>query len=424
MNEPPISASRREALLAMGCGRHLGRYTLLRRVAVGGMAEVYLAVAPDGQEIAIKKILPQFSYHQRFVDMLVDEARLTVCLNHENLARVLELDRAGEDHFLVMEFVDGPAVNGLLQRVLDDTQRPLEPAAACYIMAGVAAGLHHAHQLTDARGRSLRLVHRDVSPQNILLTRAGGVKLIDFGIARARGRVNQTGYGVIKGKLRYLAPEIVTGLEPDPRADIFCCGIVLYELLSGQPMYRPRTDAEAIELAAAARIYPLDQLQPGLPAPLTQLVMRCLARDPIHRPATAGQLSAELRALLSQLRPSYGAASLAQLIQHHFAADLAEEDALSQAARQLLPAASAPISDEEETLAARPTEQAERGETAPQGLPSPSASKPRRAPQRPSRSPPPKRPAFGLYVVWGLGALSMVLIGFFGMVLWIQMSSR
>jgi predicted Ser/Thr protein kinase len=203
-----------------GCGRAVGRYTLLRRIAAGGMAEVYSARSRGevgfAKRVAIKKILPQYSHNERFISMLLDEAKITVALDHPNIAQVHELGHDGEDYFIVMEYVDGRPLNKLMQRVDERGLNMIPVEHSCHIMSQVALGLHHAHSQLDLQGNTRNIVHRDVSPQNVLISYDGHVKLIDFGIARAEGRLNQTSAGVIKGKLRYLAPEIAGGAGARP----------------------------------------------------------------------------------------------------------------------------------------------------------------------------------------------------------------
>lgn len=362
MAQPVLSSEMDTAvreLRAMGCGRSIGRYTVLRRLASGGMAEVYAArsqgISGFEKKVAIKKILPQHAHNERFIRMLEDEARITVGLTHPNIAQVYEFGFDGQDYFLVMEFVDGRPLNRLMQRV-DERGLPVIPIDhATQIMIEVAKGLDYAHKQKDANGKFLQIVHRDVSPQNVLITYEGDVKLIDFGIARAEGRSHQTSHGVIKGKLRYLAPEIAVGEEPDARADVYCCGIVLFEMLTGEAMFAPKTDLEAIELASEARVKSPRARNPKVPKDLDDIVMRALVKDRAQRYQTAKDLASDLKLFLSQTYPAYLGDELGALMQRMFEFEIGSERKLDNLAEQV---ASETITADEQgddaTLSARP----------------------------------------------------------------------
>ncbi|MCK6552291.1 serine/threonine protein kinase, partial [Myxococcota bacterium] len=314
----------------LGCGRPLGRFTLLRRIATGGMAEVYVARAKGisgfEKKVAIKKILPQHSHNERFVDMLVDEAKITVSLTHPNIAQVYELGLDGDDeYFIVMEWVDGRPLNKLMQRVDERGLDTIPVAHAAHVMAEISKGLDHAHKQKDQRGYPLSIVHRDVSPQNVLVSYQGDVKLIDFGIARAEGRAAQTSHGVIKGKLRYLAPEIAAGDEPDHRADVYCCGIVLFEMLTGEAMFAPKSDMEAIAMASEARVRSPRSRNPKVPQDLDDICMRALRRDRNDRYQSAKDLHGELRRFLNQHYPAYLGSELGDFMQGMFAQEIVAE---------------------------------------------------------------------------------------------------
>jgi eukaryotic-like serine/threonine-protein kinase len=324
-------------LRALGCGRTLGRYTLLRRIAVGGMAEVYIAcsrgVSGFEKKVAIKKILPELSGNTRFVEMLVDEARIAVSLAHPNIAQVYELGVDRDDnYFIVMEYVEGRPLSHVLARVRERNEPAMAVPFACQIVSEVAKGLDHAHRKTDQNGNLLAIVHRDVAPPNILISFQGDTKLIDFGIARAEGRIGRTRQGIIKGKLRYLAPEIASGGEVDHRADIFCSGLVLFEMLTGRPMYEPRDDFEAIEMARSANVRSPRSLNPSIPEELNQIVMRACSRQSAERYQTAKELHTELRVFLNHRYPEFVESEIADLVQLLFAPEIVEENSLDAAA--------------------------------------------------------------------------------------------
>lgn len=324
----------------LGCGRELGRYTLLRRIATGGMAEVYVArsrgISGFEKKVAIKKILPQHSHNERFIDMLVDEAKITVSLTHPNIAQVYELGLDGEEsYFIVMEYVEGRPLNRLMQRVDERNLMTIPIEHAVHVMSEVAKGLDHAHKQKDQRGSPLSIVHRDISPQNVLIAYQGEVKLIDFGIARAEGRIAQTSAGVIKGKLRYLAPEIAAGDEPDHRADIYCCGIVLFEMLTGEAMFAPKSDLEAIEMASQARVRSPRSRNPKVPPDLDDIVMMALRRDRNDRFQQAKHLHEALRRFLNQHYPAFVGNELGDFMQQLFAAEIQQERSLDAYAEQV-----------------------------------------------------------------------------------------
>lgn len=332
----PAEDSILRELHALGFGQTIGRYTLVRRVAAGGMAEVYVArtnsSAGLGKRVAIKKILPQYSHNERFVQMLVDEAKITVSLAHPNIAQVFELAIDG-DYFIVMELVDGPPLAKLIVRNMERGGRGLPIELAVHVVSEVARGLDHAHKQTAEDGTPLGIIHRDVSPQNILISRTGAVKLIDFGIARAAGRAAKTAQGVIKGKLRYLAPEIANGEEPDWRADIYCCGIVLFEALTGVPMFSPTSDVEALAMAANGCVRSPRSINPDIPEELDRIVMRAVALERRDRYNSARELAQDLRVFLNRQYPTFVESALAEFVQDMFAKELEKDqnlDAVSE----------------------------------------------------------------------------------------------
>lgn len=326
---------------ALQAGARLGRYTLLRRVATGGMAEIYVALSPGvsgaQKRVAIKRILPQLASEDRFVDMLVDEAKITVSLTHPNIAQVYEFARDGDEYFLVMEYVDGRPLNHLMQVVDERGEGTVAIPYAAHVVCEVAKGLHHAHTARDPSGTLRGIVHRDVSPQNVLISFAGDVKLIDFGIARAKGRLNKTSHGVIKGKLRYLAPEIAAGDEPDARADVFCCGIVLFELLTNEAYYAPKTDFEAIEMAMEAPTRSIRAVNPAVPEALEAIAQKALAKDRVDRYASALELSKALRRFLNQAYPEVVPSDFADYVQERFALEIAEQHQADRVAEAVMP---------------------------------------------------------------------------------------
>ena len=229
----------------MSDGVPFGNYRLQRRLARGGMAEVFLArlIGVEGFErrVAIKRILPHLSESDEFRAMFLDEARLAAQLTHPNIVHIYDFGKADDYYFIAMEYVDGVDIGRLIRRA---KERPVPFEVAARIFADVCAGLHFAHNASDPMGRKLDVVHRDVTPQNVLVSWDGVVKLVDFGIAKAAFAAGRTRPGVVKGKYAYMSPEQVEGRSLDGRSDLFAAGICLYELVTGVPLFR-RDDVTA-----------------------------------------------------------------------------------------------------------------------------------------------------------------------------------
>ncbi|MBI2894855.1 MAG: serine/threonine protein kinase [Deltaproteobacteria bacterium] len=275
-----------------------GRYELLERIGAGGMAEVFRARRTDAAGltgiVAIKRIHPALGDDERFAQMFLDEARLVMSLSHGNLVAVHELGEDRGQRFLVMEHVDGIDLDRLLRR----RPGPLPVPVAVHVAAEILAGLDYAHRKRGPSGDLFGLVHRDVSPANVLLSREGGVKLADFGIAKAAVRANVlTGGGVLKGKLAYLSPEHARGEPLDPRSDVFALGLVLHEMLTGHRVYGLQDSHRLLALAMAAEVRPISELV-AVPPELDRVVMRALARNPTDRHESAEAMRKELLAFL------------------------------------------------------------------------------------------------------------------------------
>ncbi len=274
-------------------GSAIGRYRILRRIAVGGMAEIYLATASgiEGFEkrVAIKRILPQFASIPEYVGMFLDEARLAGRLHHPNIAQVYDIGSDGDSYYFAMEFVDGRDVRHLRKALrARNTTMPLEHALA--ITMGVAAGLHAAHETRGPDGKNLRVVHRDVSPANILVGFDGSVKLVDFGIARSERRQTQTRVGVLKGKTCHMSPEQCLGEPLDRRSDVFSLGILLYELTTDGRLFGGETEYETMRLIVDGRVPPPALKRAGYPTALEDIVMRALERAPEDRYQSTGEM--------------------------------------------------------------------------------------------------------------------------------------
>lgn len=275
----------------------LGRYILNKKIASGGMADVYHAqlVGAEGfvKEVAVKKILPQWSHNHEFVEMLVDEAKVLLHLNHSNIVQVLEFNKQDETYFLVMEYIHGLDLRTLLKY---QEGRYLPLPIACLIVLEVCKGLKFAHQKKDHKGHSLGIVHRDISPQNIMVSFDGEVKLTDFGIAKVKGKTSETVTGAIKGKFSYMSPEQARGSKIDARSDIFSLGLVFFEILFGEKCFDADNDLLILDLVKEAQVSIPDYLD--LPEEVSLILKQCLQKDPDHRYQTIDELIDALQSYL------------------------------------------------------------------------------------------------------------------------------
>ncbi|MCS6915104.1 MAG: serine/threonine-protein kinase [Myxococcales bacterium] len=281
------------------------RYKITDRVDTGGMAEVFRGVAESTigglkRNVAIKRILPSLTKNKKFVAMFLDEARLSLHLQHANIVQVTDIGvadmggEAGSAYFLVMEYVDGANLKTILESMKRQGQR-LPVSHTLYIMMEVCKALAYAHDLVDPEtGRPLGIVHRDISPPNILISRKGEVKLVDFGLAKATSQLEGTDPGIVKGKFSYLSPESALGAEVDRRADIFACGILLYEMLTGRRLFEGETDYQTVELVRQAHVPSISQQNPEVEPELENIVRKALARDPAQRYQRADDLGDNL----------------------------------------------------------------------------------------------------------------------------------
>lgn len=309
-----------------------GRYLLLERLAIGGMAEVWLAGALDqpGRRYAVKRLLPTLADDPAFVTMFLDEARIGAQLDHPGIVPVHDLGREGSSYYMAMEYLAGQDLRALLARLRHDGSR-LPPALSAFVAAEAALALDHAHRALGQDGAPLHVVHRDLSPANVLLGYDGRVAVIDFGIAQAAFRAHRED-AVLRGKFGYLSPEQVRGLPVDRRADVFSLGAVLHELLTGHRLFHGPSDLAVLQRVRAAQVPPPSARNPAVPAALDAVVLRALAREPADRYPWASELADALRPLCD---PD-GRAALAQELAARFPAELAEERARGE---RLLPLA-------------------------------------------------------------------------------------
>ncbi len=312
-----------------GLPARLGRYEILGDLAVGGMAEILLArvVGPSGFErpVVIKRILPHLARQEGFVAMFLDEARIAAAVRHHNVIHVEELQRGDDGLYLVMEYLEGESAAGLMRRLFSRDET-LDLGLAAYLVAESCAGLHAAHEMTDAEGTVQHVVHRDVSPQNLFVTYDGQVKVLDFGVAKAADRITRTEVGQLKGKFEYMSPEQCSSQPIDRRSDIFALGIVLYELTTGRKLFKRESPAETVRAICDHGILPPSRLQEDYPPALERICLRALEAAPGDRYPTALDMRRELLAFLrSRDLPHEPGEEMSRLMNAIFADRVAEK---------------------------------------------------------------------------------------------------
>jgi serine/threonine-protein kinase len=279
-----------------GPGRVIGRYALHGEIASGGMATVHFGrlVGPAGfsRTVAIKKLHPQFAKDPEFVSMFLDEARVAARIRHPNVVATLDVVATQGELFLVMDYVQGESLARLL-RAMRESHQKVPPRIATAIVSGALQGLHAAHEARNERGEPLGLVHRDISPQNVLVGADGVPRVLDFGVAKAAGRVQTTREGQLKGKLAYMAPEQISG-DVTRKTDIYAAGIVLWETLTTRRLFSGDNEGMILGKILSGVVEPPSSFEPGLPAGLDEVCLRALAKDPKDRYATAREMAIAL----------------------------------------------------------------------------------------------------------------------------------
>ncbi|MCA9669201.1 MAG: serine/threonine protein kinase, partial [Myxococcales bacterium] len=297
--------------------RQFGPYLLLDQIAVGGMAEIYLAkthgVAGFEKFLALKLIHPNYADDDQFVEMLIEEAKIAVSLNHVNIAQVFDLGRHENRYYISMEYVDGADLFKVM-RALSEKGVDVPIDVAAYIVQELCTGLDYAHRKRDPQGRALSIVHRDISPQNVLLSTAGEIKIVDFGIAKAASRTLRTQAGVIKGKYFYMSPEQAWGDPIDHRTDIFSAGIILYEILTGQMLYLEEDMHRLLDMVRKAEIAPPTRRRPDIPRELERVVMKALAKHPEERFQSAQEFQVALTNFLFSYASDFTPERVAELL--------------------------------------------------------------------------------------------------------------
>jgi serine/threonine-protein kinase len=303
-------------------GEKLGKYRLLKRLGIGGMAEVYLAetigTAGFQKRLVVKRVLPELQANPSFIEMFLDEARLAAQLTHPNIAQTFDLGEADGSYFIAMEHVPGVTLRTLFKR-LDEQGAEFPVGAALRVMAQLLEALDYAHGLADDGGRPLKIVHRDVTPANVMVTPQGGVKLLDFGIARAVTRQHRTQVGYTKGKFGFMAPEQVKGEEVDGRADLFAAGTVFYILLTGYAPFALKADSrEDLRDMVEGRFIAPRIRRPGLSPRLEELLVKAMAKRREDRYPTAGAMLKDLEDYAAEARLSLGGRPLQELVKKTF----------------------------------------------------------------------------------------------------------
>jgi serine/threonine protein kinase len=302
-----------------------GPYKLMERISVGGMAEVYKAVEQgvEGFEriVAVKRILPHIAEDDEFITMFKDEAKIAGQLQHGNIAQIYNLGQQGDSFYIALEYVAGKDLRNIFTRC-QQQGKPMPLAQACFVVMKVCEGLDYAHNKRDKHGRHLNIVHRDVSPPNILVSYEGEVKLIDFGVAKAAGRVSRTQAGILKGKFGYMSPEQVRGMPLDRRSDVFSLGVVLYEVLVGNRLFQGETDFATLEMVRTVDVPAPSSKNPEIPKDLENIIMKALSGEPETRYQTAMELHDDLQAFMFAHGMFYSRKDLATWMRKQYAREI------------------------------------------------------------------------------------------------------
>jgi TonB family protein len=312
LSPPPAAASKDDEEPTDGI--RFGQYVLLDKIATGGMAEVWKArmkgVEGFQKIVAIKKILPHLSDNQDFIEMFVDEAKLAAQLNHNNIIHIYDLGKIGNSYYIAMEYVDGHDLKTILRRGVERDQ-PVNVELALFVASKIAAALDYAHRKRDFDEKEMGLVHRDVSPQNVLISQEGDIKLCDFGIAKAASKASHTQAGALKGKLQYMSPEQAWGKNIDRRSDIFALATVLFEMLANRKLFTGENEMSILEQVREARVVPPSQINDEVTPEIDRIVLKALQKDPEDRYQTAGEMARDIDSVLYSFRPTPTSADLA-----------------------------------------------------------------------------------------------------------------
>ncbi|SET27369.1 serine/threonine-protein kinase [Stigmatella erecta] len=305
-----------------------GKYLLLDRINIGGMAEVWRGkqFGASGFErlVAIKRILPNIAEDDEFISMFIDEAKISVQLTHANIGQIFELGQISSSYFIAMEYIPGKDMRAIFDRCRKKGEPAPIPLVA-YCVSKMCEGLDYAHRKKDGMGRDMNIVHRDISPQNILVSYEGEVKVIDFGIAKAAGKATKTQAGILKGKFGYMSPEQIRGLPLDRRSDVFAIGVCLYEMLTGERLFVGESDFSVLEKVRKAEVAPPSTYNRRIPENLEKIVLKALARDVDERYQYASELGDDLQRFLITSETIFGRKDLMQYMKSTFAEEVERE---------------------------------------------------------------------------------------------------
>lgn len=398
--------------------KQFGKYFLTEKLAVGGMAEIYKAktYGVDGFEkvLCIKRILPHAAADKDFITMLIDEAKLSVLLSHANIVQVYDLGKVGDDYFIAMEFIHGVNLRDIMYSCRE-AQRSIPPDTACFIASEICKGLDYAHRKTGPDNEPLNIVHRDVSPQNVLLSYEGEVKIVDFGIAKAAMNISHTMAGILKGKIAYMSPEQAMGKAIDTRTDIFAAGILLYEMLTGQKLFTGESQFEVLKKIRTTAVK-ADTLPDTIPEKLREIMAKALASNVEDRYQTAGDFQIDLTRYLYSSYADFSPRKIAELVQDLFKEEIAEEqEAKARAAAHEAQTTSMNVEEGAKQVDLVQGETAEGGERPPSAgaitaVPMPQVTAAVPAAARPATAPPPRRKKRRW--PWAIAALIILGAGF------------
>lgn len=287
-----------------------GKYLLLEKLAMGGMAEVFLAKTSGakgiGKFVAMKRILPQYSSNQEFIQMFTDEAKICVNLSHSNIAKIYEFGMEEGQFYIIMELIEGKNLRQVLSRLGKENRPGFSVDQAVYITKEIASGLDNAHRcLDDASGKPLNIIHRDMSPQNVMVSFEGEIKVVDFGIAKAEGDKEETKAGTLKGKFSYMSPEQASGEPIDLRTDVFSLGILLWELLANKRLFTSSSEMNTLKKIREGKIPAISIVNPKVPEELERIVNIALAKDPQNRYQTCAEFHKDLNRFLNRFFPDF-----------------------------------------------------------------------------------------------------------------------
>ena len=295
-------------------GTRFGRYRVVEKIGLGGMAEVYRAETSTAKAIAIKKILSNFTQNPKFIGMFLDEAKIMITLKHPNIVELYDFGKINEVYYLAMEWIDGKPLSSIVKRQLN--QNMMFPIGiAVYIAMEISSGLDYAHNRKDSYNNFFGIVHRDVSPPNILISWTGDVKIADFGIAKAANKASLTKPGILKGKFSYMSPEQANGEEIDRRSDVFSLGIVLYEMLTGTRLFLRDKEFQTIDAVRKDKILSPRVYNPEIPEDLETVIMKVLDRNIKTRYQSADEFGDALEGVLVNHFPDLKKENAASFIQ-------------------------------------------------------------------------------------------------------------